>query len=84
MIVSDWFQGYHGAERVDDTMRAGLAATGNSPDIVTFSAACEVLPDDLCEAIVKQSRLARLPGVRQLNIISTNFFAIFNSIFCDI
>jgi hypothetical protein len=35
-----------------------------APDIFTFSAATELLPRDLAEAIVKQSRLARLPGIR--------------------
>ena len=31
-IVHDWFQGFHGAERVVETMRAGLFAPGNAPD----------------------------------------------------
>ena len=62
-IVHDWFQGYHGAERAADAMRE-MWARDAAPDIFTFSAATELLPRDLAEAIVKQSRLARLPGIR--------------------
>jgi glycosyltransferase involved in cell wall biosynthesis len=64
-IVHDWFQGYHGSERVVDTMRTGLFAPDNPPDIFTFQAARELLPADLAAAIVRESALARLPGVRQ-------------------
>jgi glycosyltransferase involved in cell wall biosynthesis len=64
-IVHDWFQGYHGAERVVDAMRAGLFAEGSEPDILTFQAARELLPAPLAEAIKGESRLARLPGLRQ-------------------
>ncbi len=46
-IVHDWFQGFHGAERVVETMRSGLFAAGNEPDIFTFHAAKELLPPDL-------------------------------------
>jgi glycosyltransferase involved in cell wall biosynthesis len=63
-IVHDWFQGYHGSERVVDVMR-GLFAPGSEPDIHTFYAARHLLPDDLNERIVRESRLARLPGLRQ-------------------
>jgi glycosyltransferase involved in cell wall biosynthesis len=64
-IVHDWFQGYHGAERVVETIRADVFPRSNRPDILTFHAARELLPSDLAAAIVKQSRLASLPGVRQ-------------------
>ena len=64
-IVHDWFQGYHGSERVVEAMRSGLFADGSEPDIFTFHAARELLPAPLAEAIVKESRLGRLPGVRQ-------------------
>jgi glycosyltransferase involved in cell wall biosynthesis len=64
VIVHDWFQGYHGAERVVDVMR-DVFAPERAPDILTFSAALERLPPELRTAIVRQSRLARLPGIRQ-------------------
>ena len=35
------------------------------PDIFTFHAARELLPERLARAIVRESRLARLPGMRQ-------------------
>jgi glycosyltransferase involved in cell wall biosynthesis len=63
-IVHDWFQGYHGAERVVDAMR-DLFAPGRPPDVYTFTAATELLPPDLRAAIVRQSRVAQLPGIRQ-------------------
>jgi len=46
-------------------MRTGLFAPWNPPDIFTFHAARELLPAGLAAAIVRESRLARLPGVRQ-------------------
>ena len=61
-IVHDWFQGLHGAER---TVAGMLDLFERDPDIFTFHAAREVLPDRLGRAIVRESRLARLPGVRQ-------------------
>jgi glycosyltransferase involved in cell wall biosynthesis len=64
-IVHDWFQGYHGSERVVETMRSGLFAPGNPPDVYTFHAAQELLPAELAAAIVRESRLAALPGIRQ-------------------
>jgi hypothetical protein len=64
-IVHDWFQGYHGAERVADVMRTGLFAQGSEPDIYTFMAARELLPPELARSIVKESRLATLPGIHQ-------------------
>jgi glycosyltransferase involved in cell wall biosynthesis len=65
-IVHDWFQGYHGSERTVEAMRAGLFAPGNQPDVYTFSAARELLPPALADRIVRESRLARLPGLRQV------------------
>jgi glycosyltransferase involved in cell wall biosynthesis len=64
-IVHDWFQGYHGSERVVETMRSGLFAPGNPPDVYTFHAARELLPEALAASIVRESRLAALPGIRQ-------------------
>jgi glycosyltransferase involved in cell wall biosynthesis len=64
-LVHDWFQGYHGAERVVDTMRRDLFAPGYEADVFTFSAVRELLPADLGRSIVRESRLAQLPGVRQ-------------------
>jgi glycosyltransferase involved in cell wall biosynthesis len=64
-IVHDWFQGYHGAERTVEAMRAGLFAPGFRPDVFTFHAARELLPPELADAIVQESRLSRLPGLRQ-------------------
>ena len=64
-VVHDWFQGYHGAERVADVMRRDLFAPGDEADVFTFHAAHELLPPDLDSAIVRESSLARLPGIRQ-------------------
>ncbi len=64
-IVHDWFQGFHGSERTVEAMRGGLFPCENQPDIFTFHAARELLPEALARAIVKESRLSRLLGVRQ-------------------
>ena len=64
-VVHDWFQGYHGAERVADVIRRDLFAHGHEADVFTFHAAHELLPSDLSSAIVQESSLARLPGIRQ-------------------
>ena len=61
-LVHDWFQGLHGAER---TVAGMLDVFARDPDVLTFHAAHELLPDRLARAIVKESRLAGLPGVRQ-------------------
>jgi glycosyltransferase involved in cell wall biosynthesis len=61
-LVHDWFQGFHGSER---TVAAMFDVFARDPDVFTFHAAHELLPDRLAEAIVKESRLGRLPGVRQ-------------------
>lgn len=64
-IVHDWFAGFFGSERVVETMRTGLFDESTPPDVFTFHAAHEVLPAGLSDAIVRESRLAALPGVRQ-------------------
>lgn len=61
-IVHDWFQGYHGGER---TVGAMLDVFETDPDLLTFHAARELLPERLAAAIVRESSLGRLPGVRQ-------------------
>jgi glycosyltransferase involved in cell wall biosynthesis len=61
-LVHDWFQGYHGAER---TVGAMLDLFAHDPDIFTFHAARELLPPRLGSAVVRESRLGVLPGVRQ-------------------
>ena len=61
-VVHDWFQGFHGSER---TVAAMLDLFEPDPDVFTFHAARELLPDRLARAIVRESRLAALPGIRQ-------------------
>jgi glycosyltransferase involved in cell wall biosynthesis len=61
-LVHDWFQGYHGAER---TVAAMFDVFARDPDVFTFHAAKEILPPRVAAAIVRESRLSRLPGVRQ-------------------
>ena len=63
--MHDWFQGMHGSERVVDAMRAGLFSE-QPPDVFTFAAARDLLPDELARRIVRESRLSRLPGIRQV------------------
>ena len=65
-IVHDWFQGMHGSERVVDVMRSGLFGLRHEPDVFTFAVARDVLPAELARRIVRESRLAALPGVRQV------------------
>lgn len=64
-IAHDWFQGMHGAERVVDVLRRGLFGEARDVDIFTFTAAQGVVPAELSDRIVRESRLARLPGLRQ-------------------
>jgi glycosyltransferase involved in cell wall biosynthesis len=61
-LVHDWFQGMHGAER---TAAGMFDAFERDPDVFTFHAELDLLPPRVASAIVKQSRLAALPGVRQ-------------------
>lgn len=64
-VVHDWFAGLYGSERVVESMRTGLFDPSTPADVLTFHAAHEVLPPDLSAAITRESRLARLPGLRQ-------------------
>jgi glycosyltransferase involved in cell wall biosynthesis len=61
-LIHDWFQGMHGAER---TAAGMFDAFERDPDVFTFHAEPDLLPPRVASAIVKQSRLAALPGVRQ-------------------
>ena len=63
VLVHDRFQGYFGAERVVEAIRAGLFAEDNQPDIITFYAAREHLPPEIVARIRQESRLTRLPGM---------------------
>jgi glycosyltransferase involved in cell wall biosynthesis len=63
-IVHDWFQGYHGSERVVDVMRSELFAAAAPPDLFTYVAARDRIPPALADSIVHESALARLPGLR--------------------
>jgi glycosyltransferase involved in cell wall biosynthesis len=65
-VVHDWFQGYHGSERVVEVLADHVFAEASRVDVLTFHAARELLPADLDARIVRESRLARLPGVRQV------------------
>lgn len=65
-IAHDWFQGMHGSERVVEAMRAGLFGQEGELDVLTFAAAREVIPPELASRILRESELARLPGVRQI------------------
>ncbi|HEY2715518.1 MAG TPA: glycosyltransferase [Solirubrobacterales bacterium] len=65
-IVHDWFQGYHGSERVVEALADDVLAEASRVDILTFSAARELLPPSLAARIVRESRLSRLPGLRQV------------------
>lgn len=65
-IVHDWFQGFHGSERVVEALADDVLAEASRVDVLTFSAARELLPPRLAARIVRESRLARLPGLRQI------------------
>jgi glycosyltransferase involved in cell wall biosynthesis len=65
-IVHDWFQGMHGSERVVEALRSGLFQPDREPDILTFAAARDLLPNELARRIVRESRLGALPGIRQV------------------
>jgi glycosyltransferase involved in cell wall biosynthesis len=65
-IVHDWFQGFHGAERVVAAIADEVLAEAGRVDVFTFHAARELLPQGLADRIVRESRLSRLPGVRQV------------------
>jgi glycosyltransferase involved in cell wall biosynthesis len=65
-IVHDWFQGYHGSERVVEVLAEDVLAEASRVDIYTFHAARELLPPNLASRIIRESRPSRLPGVRQV------------------
>jgi glycosyltransferase involved in cell wall biosynthesis len=65
-VVHDWFQGYHGSERVVEVLVRDVLAEAARVDVFTFHAARELLPTQLADRIVQESRLSRLPGVRQV------------------
>jgi glycosyltransferase involved in cell wall biosynthesis len=65
-IVHDWFQGMHGSERVVEALRTGLFPPDHAPDILTFLAMRELVPPELAERIVRESRLTTVPGLRQV------------------
>ena len=61
-IVHDWFQGYHGSERVVEAMRTGLFTTPRGPTSSRSRPRASCCPPGSPRAIVRESRLARLPG----------------------
>jgi glycosyltransferase involved in cell wall biosynthesis len=65
-IVHDWFQGYHGSERVVEALADDVLAEAGRVDVFTFSAARELLPPRLAARIVRESKPSQLPGVRQV------------------
>ena len=64
-IASDWFQGYHGSERFVEAIWRDVFAAATPPAIFAFHAARDVIPPELADAIGSESRLARLPWLRQ-------------------
>lgn len=65
-VVHDWFQGYHGSERVVEVIADDVLAEAGRVDVFTFQAAHELLPPTLAARIVRESRLSKLPGLRQV------------------
>jgi glycosyltransferase involved in cell wall biosynthesis len=65
-IVHDWFQGYHGSERVVEALADDVLAEASRVDIYTFHAERSLLPPRLAARIVRESRPSRLPGLRQV------------------
>ena len=65
-IVHDWFQGYHGAERVVEVLADDVLAEAGRVDVFTFHAERGLLPPRLGARIVRESRPSRLPGLRQV------------------
>ena len=65
-IVHDWFQGYHGSERVVEALAEDVLAEASRVDVLTFHAAKELLPPRLAARIVRESKPSRLPGLRQV------------------
>lgn len=65
-IVHDWFQGYHGSERVVAAIADDVLAEASRVDVFTFHAERELLPPRLAARIVRESKPTRLPGLRQV------------------
>jgi glycosyltransferase involved in cell wall biosynthesis len=65
-IVHDWFQGYHGSERVVEALADDVLSEASRVDVFTFHAARELLPPRLAARIVRESKPSRLPGLRQV------------------
>jgi glycosyltransferase involved in cell wall biosynthesis len=65
-IVHDWFQGYHGSERVVEALAEDVLAEAGRVDVFTFHAAKELLPPRLAARIIRESKPSRLPGLRQV------------------
>src|SRR3954468_12810228 len=65
-IVHDWFQGYHGSERVVEALADDVLGEASRVDVFTFHAARELLPPRLAARIVRESKPSRLPGLRQV------------------
>ncbi|HEU5105121.1 MAG TPA: glycosyltransferase [Solirubrobacterales bacterium] len=65
-IVHDWFQGFHGAERVVEVLADDVLAEASRVDVFTFHAERELLPPRLAARIVRESKPSRLPGLRQV------------------
>jgi glycosyltransferase involved in cell wall biosynthesis len=65
-VVHDWFQGYHGSERVVEALADDVLAEAGRVDVYTFHAARELLPQRLADRIVRESKPAALPGLRQV------------------
>lgn len=65
-VVHDWFQGYHGSERVVEALADDVLAEASRVDVFTFHAARELLPPRLAARIVRESKPSRLPGLRQV------------------
>ena len=65
-IVHDWFQGFHGSERVVHRLITEVFSDAGTVDVLTFHAAHDLLPPELARRIVGESRLAALPGIRQV------------------
>jgi glycosyltransferase involved in cell wall biosynthesis len=65
-VVHDWFQGFHGSERVVEALADDVFAEASRVDVFTFHAARELLPARLAARIVRESKPSTLPGLRQV------------------
>src|SRR4051795_8854598 len=64
-IVHDWFQGYHGPERVVEVLADDVLAEASRVDVFTFHAARELLPPRLAARIGRESPASPLPAPGQ-------------------